>query len=112
MRISITPFVAAASLTFQLVMPGAARAEDFYAGKTVVFIASSTPGPGYDAYTRLLARHMQKYIPGAPITVVQNEPGGGGLRVAESIYSVAEKDGTKVGNLRASSLLELNSGHT
>ena len=88
-------------------MPGAARAEDFYAGKTITFIASSTPGPGYDAYTRLLARHIRKYIPGAPTIVVKNEPGGGGLRVGETIYSVAEKDGTKVGNLRASSLLDL-----
>src|SRR5258708_53172 len=104
MRKSIATIAAAAALTLQLALPGA-RAADFYAGKTLILIASSEPGPGYDAYTRLLARHIQQYIPGAPAIVVQNEPGGGGLRVGEVIYSVAEKDGTKVGNLRASSLL-------
>lgn len=105
-RKSITPLAAAAALMLQLVAPGAVRAADYYAGKTLILIASSEPGAGYDSYARLLARHIQKYIPGAPAIVVQNEPGGGGLRVGEVIYSIAEKDGTKVGNLRASSLLD------
>jgi tripartite-type tricarboxylate transporter receptor subunit TctC len=106
MRNPIALFAAAAVLIVGLAMPGAVRADDFYAGKTLILMASSEPGAGYDSYTRLLGRHIQKYIPGAPSIVVQNEPGGGGLRVGETIYSVAEKDGTKVANLRASSLLD------
>jgi tripartite-type tricarboxylate transporter receptor subunit TctC len=85
---------------------GAARADDLFAGKTISLLASSAPGGGYDSYTRLLARFIGKYIPGKPTVVVQNMPGGGGLRVAQYIYSVAEKDGTKIGNLRGSNMLD------
>ena len=55
-------------------------AEDFYAGKTLKIMTSSDAGGGYDLYTRLLARHIVRYIPGTPSTVVQNMSGGGGLR--------------------------------
>jgi tripartite-type tricarboxylate transporter receptor subunit TctC len=84
----------------------ASTASTFYSGKTLFIIASSDPGGGYDSYTRLLGRYIPKYIPGAPTVVVENEPGGGGLRVAQDIYAVAQKDGTKIANLRASTLLD------
>lgn len=83
-----------------------ACAEESFSGKTIFFLVSSDAGGGYDVYTRLLARHMGRHISGEPTTVVQNMPGGGGLRVAQYIYSVAEKDGTKIGNLRASNMLD------
>lgn len=91
----------AMSLTSQ-----AARSDDFYQGKTVSLIVSSDAGGGFDAYTRLLAPYMQKYIPGHPTMVVQNMPGGGGLRLTQYLYTVAEKDGTKVGNVRAPNALD------
>jgi tripartite-type tricarboxylate transporter receptor subunit TctC len=87
-------------------MPGAAYAEDFYSGKAVAFVASGDPGSAIDGYTRLLARYIQKYIPGAPTVVVENEPGAGGLRVAQDTYAVAVKDGTKIGEIRASAMLD------
>jgi tripartite-type tricarboxylate transporter receptor subunit TctC len=83
-----------------------ARAADFYAGKTLTFLVSSDAGGGYDTYTRLLARYIGKYIPGNPSTVVQDEPGAGGLRAAQQIYAVVPKDGLTVGNLRASNMLD------
>ena len=61
---------------------------------------------GYDIYTRLLARYLPEYIPGHPSIIVQDEPGGGGLRASQLIYSVVEKDGTKIANLRASNMLD------
>jgi tripartite-type tricarboxylate transporter receptor subunit TctC len=82
------------------------RAADFYAGKTVTFLASDDAGGGFDAYVRLLARHMAKFIPGSPSVVVQNEPGAGGLRAEQIMYSVAPADGTEIGNFRASNILE------
>ncbi len=84
---------------------GGAHAQDFYAGKTISMLVSSDPGGGYDTYGRLLARHYPKYIPGAPTIVVQNQPGGGGLRAAQQIYT-AQPDGLRIGNLRASNLLD------
>ena len=105
-RNSMMPFVASAVLAIYLVLPGAVHAADFYSGKTITFIASDDAGGGYDTYTRLLARYIQKYIPGDPVIVVQNEPGAGGLRAAQVTYNVAEKDGTKIGNFRASNILD------
>ena len=97
--------VVAASAAFFLASR-AADAADFYAGKTLTFLVSSNAGGGYDTYTRLLGRYIGKYIPGSPSVVVQNDPGGGGLRAAQQIYAVADKDGTKIGNLRASNMLD------
>jgi len=83
-----------------------ARAADFYAGKTISILVPSDVGGGYDIYTRLLARHLPKYIPGKPTIIVQNEPGAGGLRASQLIYSVLAKDGTKIANLRATNMLD------
>jgi tripartite-type tricarboxylate transporter receptor subunit TctC len=83
-----------------------AAAADFYAGKTVDITVSSDTGGGYDTYSRLLARHLADHIPGKPTIIVQNMPGGGGLRVAQFLYTVAGKDGTTIGNIRASTMLD------
>jgi tripartite-type tricarboxylate transporter receptor subunit TctC len=77
----------------------AARAQtpaEFYADKQVKFIVSSSVGGGFDAYARLIARHVQKHMPGHPAFVVQNMAGAGGLRTANFLYSVAPKDGTTI----------------
>ncbi|HTV36684.1 MAG TPA: tripartite tricarboxylate transporter substrate-binding protein [Xanthobacteraceae bacterium] len=70
---------------------------DFYRGRQVELIVGFGPGGGYDAYARLLARHIGKYIPGHPNVVVENMPGAGSLRAANYIYSVAPKDGSTFG---------------
>jgi tripartite-type tricarboxylate transporter receptor subunit TctC len=78
----------------------AARADevaDFYRSHQVNLIVGFGPGGGYDAYARLLARHIGKYIPGHPSVVVQNMPGAGSLRAANYIYSIAPKDGSTFG---------------
>ena len=54
-------------------------------------------GGGYDTYARVLARHMGRHIPGNPAIVVQNAPGAGSMRAANTIYNVAPKDGTTFG---------------
>ena len=77
----------------------AARAqapEDFWRGKTVTVIAPTAPGGGYDAYSRLLARHMGRHIPGSPTMVVQNMPGAGGMVAANHLFNVAPRDGTAI----------------
>jgi tripartite-type tricarboxylate transporter receptor subunit TctC len=77
---------------------GAQPAEEFYLGKReLTLITSSAAGGGYDQYSRMLARHMAKYLPGNPTIVVQNMIGGGGIRSANFLYNVAPRDGTVFG---------------
>ena len=75
----------------------AAAVDPFYEGKTIKIIVGFTSGGFYDRWSRLLARHMPKYLPGNPEMVVQNMPGAGGLIAANHMYSVAKPDGLTVG---------------
>jgi tripartite-type tricarboxylate transporter receptor subunit TctC len=76
-----------------LAAPQAVHAEDFFAGKTISLSTHSEVGGGYDAYLRLLARHMGRYVPGHPAFVVLNQPGDGG-RLAVNNAAKAGQDGT------------------
>jgi len=70
---------------------------EFYRGRTITLIVTSTPGGDYDNRARLVARHMERHIDGQPKIVVQNMPGGGGLRGINHIYRIAPRDGTVIG---------------
>lgn len=86
----------------------AASVADFYRGKQLTLIVGFGPGGGYDAYARLLARHIGAHIPGSPNVVVQNKPGAGSLVAANYLYNVAKKDGTVIGTFeRSMSLIAL-----
>ena len=63
---------------------------------TYPLIVGTQPGAGYDAYARLLQRHLSRHIPGEPSVVIQNMPGAGGLQSANYVYNVAPKDGTVI----------------
>jgi tripartite-type tricarboxylate transporter receptor subunit TctC len=77
-----------------------ARADDdFFKGRTVNFIVSTSPGGGYDTYSRLIARHIGRFLPGQPNVVVQYMPGAGGMRAANYLYNAAPKDGTTLAML-------------
>jgi tripartite-type tricarboxylate transporter receptor subunit TctC len=78
-----------------------ATAEDFYKGKTIRFIVGYAPGGGYDTYTRAIARHISRHIPGNPSTVVENMEGAGSLLAANYMFSKAEPDGLTVGNFNS-----------
>jgi tripartite-type tricarboxylate transporter receptor subunit TctC len=74
-----------------------ASANDFYAGKQIVFLIGGDAGGGYDLYARALSRHMGRFIPGAPTFVARNQPGAGSGTAAAYLASVAPKDGTVIG---------------
>ena len=78
-----------------------ARADDFYKGKTIRFIVGYAPGGGYDTYTRAIARHIPKFIPGQPATVVENMEGAGSLLAANYLYNKADPDGLTIGNFNS-----------
>jgi tripartite-type tricarboxylate transporter receptor subunit TctC len=79
------------------VFASTAHAQDeakFYEGKQVRMIIRSGVGGGYDLYSRMLARHIGKHIPGNPAIVPINMPGGGGIVAANHVATVAPRDGT------------------
>src|SRR5688500_17118725 len=41
--------------------------DPFFKGKTVRIIVPFAAGGGYDIYSRIMGRHMGKYIPGNPV---------------------------------------------
>ena len=75
-----------------------ASAEEFFQGKTIRFVVGFSAGGGFDTYTRLIARHFGKHVPGNPSTVVENMTGAGSLIAANFIYNKAEPDGLTIGN--------------
>ncbi|HSF56725.1 MAG TPA: hypothetical protein VLD83_01505 [Candidatus Binatia bacterium] len=77
--------------------PAMTEADDFYRGKTVRFIVGAPAGGGYDTYTRAIARHLGKHIPGNPTMVVENMDGAGSLIAANYTYNKAEPDGLSIG---------------
>jgi tripartite-type tricarboxylate transporter receptor subunit TctC len=89
---------AAIAVVMTLLAAAAARAEDFYAGKTINIYIGTGEGPGaLTAYPRALAQMMPRHIAGHPTIVVRNMPGAGGIKAANYIYSIAPQDGTAWG---------------
>ncbi|MFQ5902559.1 MAG: Bug family tripartite tricarboxylate transporter substrate binding protein [Candidatus Binatia bacterium] len=85
------------ALAFVVGASNAARGEEFYKGKMIRFIVGFSAGGGFDTYTRAIARHIGKHIPGNPSTVVQNMPGAGSLIAANYVYNKARPDGLTIG---------------
>lgn len=75
-----------------------ALGEEPYKGKTLRFIVAFSPGGGFDLYTRAIARHISKHLPGHPTTMVQNMTGAGGIISANYMYKKAKPDGLTIGN--------------
>ncbi|MDP9130064.1 MAG: tripartite tricarboxylate transporter substrate-binding protein [Candidatus Binatota bacterium] len=84
---------------------------DFYRGKTVRLIVGFSAGGGYDAYTRLIGRHLQKHIPGNPSIIIENMAGAGSIILANHMYNAAPKDGTVIGNFSGQIILEQQFGN-
>lgn len=78
----------------------------FYNGKTITMYISFSAGGGYDAYARLIMRHMTRHIPGNPKSVAKQYTGAGGLRTLNAIYNVFPQDGTAIGQIGRSAIAQ------
>src|SRR5437762_203121 len=65
--------------------------EEFYNKRTMTLIVSSDVGGGFDTYSRTLARHITRHIPGMPKIVVQNMPGAGSLTALNYLSNIASR---------------------
>jgi tripartite-type tricarboxylate transporter receptor subunit TctC len=96
-----------AALLIGAALPAGAQGVDaFYAGKTIELIVGYPPGGSNDVYGRAVARHIGRHIPGSPQVVFRNMPGAGSILAANHIYNVAPKDGTVLGLLAATNVLD------
>jgi tripartite-type tricarboxylate transporter receptor subunit TctC len=93
-RSEIKRVLRCALLLLAMLVPAAAQERDFYRGKTITIIIPIGPGGAYDAYARLLSRHLGKHLPGNPSIIARNMPGGGGVIASNYLYNVAPQDGT------------------
>jgi tripartite-type tricarboxylate transporter receptor subunit TctC len=83
----------------------APSAQSFYAGKTIKLVVGLPPGGGADAYARLVQRHLGRFIPGTPATLIQNMPGAGSLRSVMAL-NASPDDGTVMAHFSSALLSE------
>jgi tripartite-type tricarboxylate transporter receptor subunit TctC len=73
----------------------AAEGADFFDGRRITYIVATKPGGGYDTYGRLVAKYLEKHLPGSEL-VVRNVPGAGNIIGANELYA-ARPDGLTIG---------------
>src|SRR3954463_8769239 len=84
---------------------------DFYRGQTISLLVGANTGGGYDAYARPVSRHLGRFIPGEPNIVVKYMPAAGGLPAANTLYTVASKDGLTMGAVQRHTPFEVLRGN-
>ncbi len=77
-------------------LAGPAAAEVSFAGKTIEFIIPFSAGGGSDTWGRFNAQLLGKYLPGNPVVVVVNEPGGGSTKGSNLFAARAKPDGEMI----------------
>ncbi len=70
---------------------------EFFKDKQLRIVVGSAAGSGFDLNARLLVRHWPNHIPGRPSMIVQNQPGGGSITMANTLIASAPRDGTVIG---------------
>jgi tripartite-type tricarboxylate transporter receptor subunit TctC len=101
------PWVLSAILVAAWAGPVAAESVvDFYRGRTVEIVVGTGAGGGYDANARLVARYLERLLPGNPTVVVDNLPGGGGIRAANTLFNKAAADGSVLGTFSNAMITE------
>ena len=79
---------------------------DFYKQRIITIHVGFERDSSYDQYSRALARHLSRHIPGNPAIRVENSPNGGRLRLANLVYNFLPQDGTVIANIAPSTAIE------
>lgn len=97
----------AALLARFAVVPSAAFGQAVnFAGRHITIVSGSPAGGAYDAYARLVGRHLGSLLPGKPEIVVEDMPGAGSLIAANWLMNSAPRDGTTMAILPNATLFE------
>jgi tripartite-type tricarboxylate transporter receptor subunit TctC len=84
---------------------------NFYAGKTITVLVGSSAGGGTDVTARVLARHLERYIPGKPRIDIINKPGAGGMIAANELYNLKKPDGLSLSTMNTGALFATATGN-
>jgi tripartite-type tricarboxylate transporter receptor subunit TctC len=77
--------------------PSAAQAQtDFYKGKTVTLVVGSRVTGSLSIGAQIVSRHIGRFIPGNPIGILRQMPGGAHLNATNYVYNVADADGLTI----------------
>jgi tripartite-type tricarboxylate transporter receptor subunit TctC len=104
LNLIINAFAATALFTIGMTTTSATAA-DFYSGKQIQMIIGADVGGGYDFYGRMVARNINRHIPGNPTIISNNMPGASSIKLATHMFSVAPKDGTVIGAISPDSIV-------
>lgn len=88
--------VIAGAFAADLASAPAAHADVSYAGKRVVWIVPSREGGGSDNFTRAIAPHLARHLPGKPTIVIRNIPGTGTMPGTNQFVEQAKGDGLTI----------------
>ena len=97
--------VVSSALAMTAGMAKAQGVADFYKGKTLTLVSGFTPNGENDIQFRLLGRHIGKYLPGNPQTVVTSMPGAGTMLAANHLVK-APADGTVISTFTSQAGIE------
>jgi tripartite-type tricarboxylate transporter receptor subunit TctC len=86
-------------------------AENFFEGKNITFLVGSSAGGGTDLTARLIARHMERYLPGKPRIDIANKPGAGGMIAANELYNLKKPDGLSISTVNTGALFATATGN-
>jgi tripartite-type tricarboxylate transporter receptor subunit TctC len=84
------------AIAFFVLGIASAGAQD-YKDKTLTVIVGYSPGGSFDLYARVLARYINRYLPGNPTRIVENMTGAGGIIAANHLYNRVKPDGLTIG---------------
>lgn len=69
---------------------------EFYKGKTIRIVIGTSIGGAYGTFGMLAARHLGRFIPGAPTLIVQAMPAAAGIVALNYLGSAAPRDGSVI----------------
>jgi tripartite-type tricarboxylate transporter receptor subunit TctC len=85
------------ALSLGSLLPASARAQAVnFGGETIAFVTPFGVGGGTDAWARFNAPFFSAHLPGRPVVVVRNVPGGGSVTGANQFARTARPDGLSV----------------
>ena len=70
----------------------------FYQGKILTILSASPAGGSGDLRIKAAVPFLRKYIPGNPTIVIDYMPGGGGRKLANHLFRMAQPDGLTIGS--------------